>query len=117
LGLGLNGIQLILLPATARYGLMGTGVEAIALAKVDGLAAWGVLVAGIVLYGTLLASGLARRRRAGLPVSLLGGFALPLGVSALLGAAVVAMLNAHQGIPVVTLIFAALLGLGGYVLK
>lgn len=117
LGLGLNGLQLILLPETARYGLMGTGVEAIALAKVDGLAAWAVLAIGVVLYAALMLSNLARRRRAGLAVSLLGGFLLPLGVGAILAAIVVAMLNAHQGIPVVTLIFAALLGLGGYVLK
>jgi len=117
LGLGLNGLQLILLPETARYGLMGTGVETIALAKVDGLAAWAVLAIGVVLYAALMLSNLARRRRAGLSVSLFGGFLLPLGVGAILAAIVVAMLNAHQGIPVVTLIFAALLGLGGYVLK
>src|SRR5690606_40959070 len=67
LGLALNGIQLILLPETARYTLMGTGVEAIALAKVDGLAAWAVLAIGVVLYAALMLANLACRRRAGLP--------------------------------------------------
>ncbi|MBI4923332.1 MAG: ABC transporter permease [Devosia nanyangense] len=117
LGLGLNGLQLILLPTTARYGLMGTSVETIALAKIDGLAAWGVLAIGVGLYGLLVLSSIVRRRRAGLSVSMVKGLALPLVGVTLFGAVVVAILNAHQGIPVVTLVFSALLGLGGYVLN
>lgn len=117
LGLGLNGLQLILLPDTARYGLMGTSIEAIALAKVDGIAAWGVLAVGVALYSALVLSNMARRRRAGLSVPVMTGLVLPLAGGTLFGAAVVAILNAHQGIPVVALIFAILLGLGGYVLN
>lgn len=117
LGLGLNGLQLILLPETARYGLMGTPIEAIALAKIDGLAAWGVLAIGIALFAALVMSNMARRRRAGLTVPVLTGLVIPIAGGAIFGALVVAILNAHQGIPVVTLIFAALLGIGGYVLK
>ena len=36
LGLALNGLQLILLPETARYGLQGTGIEQIALTNICG---------------------------------------------------------------------------------
>ena len=43
LGLALNGLQLILLPATARYGLKGTGLEKIALTNISGVWAWVVL--------------------------------------------------------------------------
>ena len=43
LGLALNGLQLILLPETARYGLNGTGLERIALTNIAGLWAWVVL--------------------------------------------------------------------------
>ena len=36
LGLALNGLQLILLPETARYSLNGTGLEKIALTNISG---------------------------------------------------------------------------------
>jgi D-xylose transport system permease protein len=117
LGLALNGIQLILLPQTARYSLMGTGVDAIAETKVTGVASWAVLVVGLVIFAALLLSETARRKRAGLPVSTLSTLVLPLGTATVLGIAVVAILNAHQGLPLVVLIFAVLLGLGGYILK
>jgi D-xylose transport system permease protein len=117
LGLALNGIQLILLPQTARYSLMGTGVDAIAETKVTGAASWAVLVVGLVIFAALLLSEAARKKRVGLPISTLSTLVLPLGTAAVLGTAVVAILNAHQGIPLVVLIFAVLLGLGGYLLK
>lgn len=116
LGLALNGLQLILLPATARYSLMGTGVEQIAQIRIAGVTAWLALVIGLLCYGGLLMAKVASRRRAGLPVSLLGGLAFPLVAAALLGGAAVAILNLHQGIPLIVLIFAVLLGIGGFVL-
>ena len=42
---------------------------------------------------------------------------LPIAGAAAFGIVVVAILTAHQGIPLVVLIFAVLLGIGGYVLK
>ncbi|MGY4752556.1 sugar ABC transporter permease [Pannonibacter sp. Q-1] len=117
LGLALNGLQLILLPQTARYGLLGTGIENIAQIKIAGAAAWGVYIIGMVCFAALVLSGLARRKRHGLEVSMATGLVLPLGGAAVFGAVVVALLNAHQGIPLVVLVFAILLGVGGYVLK
>lgn len=117
LGLALNGLQLILLPPTARYGLMGTGIEEIAGTKVTGAASWGALAVGLVVFAALILSGIARRKRAGLETSVLGRLVLPLALGALFGIVVVTILDAHQGIPVVVLIFAILLGVGGYVLK
>jgi D-xylose transport system permease protein len=117
LSLALNGGQLLLLPQTARYGLMGTGIEKVAQIRIEGGWSWGVAAIGLLLYAALTLSNVARRRRAGLDVRLATSVALPLVVGALLGAVVVAVLNGYQGIPLMVLIFAALLGLGGYVLR
>lgn len=117
LGLGLNGLQLILLPTTARYGLMGTGIDKIALTNVSGLFSWVALAIGLAAYAALVWSDMARRRRAGLEVHAAKDFVLPLGGAAAMGAIVVSILDAHQGIPLIVLIFAALLGIGGYVLE
>ena len=116
LGLALNGLQLLLLPNTARYGLMGTGVDVIAQINVSGAYAWVTLVVGLVVYSGLILSNVARRRRAGLAVSATANVLLPVSCAAVLGIVAVAILNAHQGIPLVVLIFAVLLGIGGYVL-
>jgi len=117
LGLALNGVQLLLLPDTARFGLMGTGVEMIAQAKIAGSAAWLVLAIGLVVFSALVVSGMARRRKAGLSVPIMSGLIFPLVGGAVFGIIVVWVLNSHQGIPLVTLVFAILLGVGGYVLK
>ena len=117
LGLALNGIQLLLLPATARFGLMGTGVELIAQTTIEGIYAWLALAIGIVVLALLILSSVQRRRRVGLEVSVLHSVVLPLAVSALIGAVAVVVLNANQGIPLPVLIFAVLLGLGGYILN
>ena len=117
LGLALNGIQLLLLPATARFGLMGTGVELIAQTTIEGMYAWLAWAVGIVLLALLILSSVRRRRKVGLEVSVMHSVAIPLTVSALIGAGVVVVLNANQGIPLPVLIFAVLLGLGGYILN
>jgi D-xylose transport system permease protein len=117
LGLALNGIQLLLLPATARYGLMGTGVEYIAQTTIQGASAWVTWLIGVALLASLILSGVARRRRAGLEVSTLHSVFLPIAGAGILGAIVVLVLNANQGIPLPVLIFVFLLGIGGYVLN
>lgn len=117
LGLALNGAQLLLLPPTARYGLMGSGIEQIAQTRIEGIWAWVLLVVGLLLYVGITVSNAWRRRRVGLPVSMLSGLAAPLLGGTVLGVGVIAVLNAHQGVPLLVLIFAAMLGLGGYVLK
>jgi D-xylose transport system permease protein len=117
LGLALNGAQLLLLPATARYGLMGTGVELIAQTTISGGYAWLVWGIGTAAFGGLVFSGVARRRKAGLEVSTTSSFVFPILAAALVGAIVVFLLNANQGIPLPVLIFAVMLGIGGYVLN
>lgn len=117
LGLALNGLQLILLPATARYGLQGTGIEKIALTNIGGVWAWLVLALGIAAFAALVLSDVARRNRAGLQTPFLQAVVLPIAAAVAFGIVIVAILNANQGIPLVVLIFAVLLGLGGYVLK
>lgn len=117
LGLALNGIQLLLLPQTARYGLMGTGVEAIAQTYITGLWSWVLVAIGIAIYALLIFSNIKRRKQVGLPVALLTSAVLPLVGSALLGALCVYIFNQYNGIPLPVLIFVILLGLGGYILK
>ena len=117
LGLALNGLQLILLPETARYGLQGTGIERIALTNIAGFWAWVVLALGIAAFAALVLSDVARRNKAGLETPFLQSVVLPIAAAAAFGIAVVAILTAHQGIPLVVLIFAVLLGIGGYILK
>ncbi|MDQ6436402.1 ABC transporter permease [Mesorhizobium sp. LHD-90] len=117
LGLALNGIQLLLLPATARYGLMGTGVELIAQTTISGLYAWLAWAVGMGMLGVLILSGVERRRKAGLEVSTMNSVIVPLCAAGALGAVAVLVLNANQGIPLPVLIFAAMLGIGGYTLK
>jgi D-xylose transport system permease protein len=117
LGLALNGVQMLLLPQTARFGLLGSGVEMIAQTKIAGSAAWLVLAIGLVVFSALVVSGMARRQKAGLDVPVMSGLVFPLVGGAVFGVIVVWILNSHQGIPLVTLIFAILLGVGAYVLK
>lgn len=116
LGLALNGLQLILLPATARYDLINTGIDKIAQTNIAGWAAWATLAIGLALFAILKVSSALRRRRAGLEADMLKSVGLPLALAALFGAAFVWVLSLHQGIPLVVLIFAALLGIGGYIL-
>jgi len=117
LGLALNGAQLLLLPPTARYGLMGTGIEQIAQTRIEGMWSWALLLIGLLIYVGLTISNAMRRKRVGLPVAMLTGLAMPLIAGTVLGVIVIAVLNSHQGVPLLVLIFAAMLGLGGYVLK
>ncbi len=117
LGLALNGLQLILLPETARYSLNGTGLEKIALTNIAGFWAWVVLAIGVGVVAALVLSEVADRRKAGLETPFLRGVVTPIAAAAAFGLVVVAILNAHQGIPLVVLIFAILLGIGGYILK
>lgn len=117
LGLALNGMQLLLLPQTARYGLMNTGVEKIAQMKIAGGSAWVVFAVFLAIGAALILSSAQRRRQRGLHVRTLSSVVLPLVGSALFGAVVIAVMNSHQGIPLPTLIFAVLLMIGGYVLK
>ena len=67
--------------------------------------------------GVLILSAAQRRRNVGLHVPMMTSVILPLGGSAIFGAIVVAILNSFQGIPFITLLFVALLTIGGYVLK
>lgn len=117
LGLALNGIQLLLLPQTARYGLMGTGVEEIAQTRIEGGASWVVWLVGLAIFAVLSYTNVSRRRKVGLAASITSGLVIPLAVGGVLSAAVVYILNSHQGIPLMVLIFAVMLMIAGYILK
>lgn len=117
LGLALNGLQLILLPSTARYGLQQTGIEKIALTSISGVWAWLSLALVLLVHAAVVLSDVARRKKVGLQSPFMQTVATPIAAAAVFGVIVVAILTAHQGIPLVVLIFAVLLGIGGYILK
>jgi D-xylose transport system permease protein len=117
LGLALNGLQLILLPRTGRYNLLGTDVAAIAQISIAGLWAWAVLGVGLFVFAALAIGNLLRRKRAGLDASVLSRLVLPVAAAAIGGAAFVAILDSHQGVPLIVIIFGVLLGIAGYVVN
>ena len=104
LGLALNGAQLLLLPPTARYGLMGSGIEQIAQTNIQGNGAWGAWLVGIVIFSALSLNNVMRRKSAELPASYFGGVVMPVVIGAILSGGAVLILNAHQGIPLMVLI-------------
>lgn len=117
LGLALNGAQLLLLPQTARYGLMGTGIEQIAQTNIEGGSAWMVWVIGFAVFTVLAMTNVFRRKRVRLHVNVISELIIPVVAGAALSAGAVLILNSHHGIPLMILIFAIMLGLAGYVLK
>lgn len=117
LGLALNGLQLILLPETARYSLNGTGIERIALTNITGIWGWLIFVLAIAAFAALVLSKVSSRKKAGLETAFLKSVALPIIAAAVFGFGVVSILMANAGIPLVVLIFAVLLGIGGYILQ
>ncbi|ETX28633.1 sugar ABC transporter permease [Roseivivax isoporae] len=113
-GLVLNGIQLLLLPNTGRYNLLNTGVERLAATYVSGLAAWLLVLSGIVAIACLRLADLRDRKAEGLPTSLLGSVVTP---TALIGGAMIAILlflEGQRGLPMPVILFALLLGVMAY---
>lgn len=117
IGLALNGAQLLLLPRTGRYNLLGTGIEDIAGTMITGMWSWLALGVGLAAFAILAGSNLRQRQRSGLETSVTSYFLIPFAVSTVLGVSVVAIFNSHKGIPLVVLIFAALLAVAAYVVN
>jgi D-xylose transport system permease protein len=117
LGLALNGLQLMLLPSTGRYSLLGTGVEKIAGTSIAGVWAWVILAIGLGVFALISAWNFIQRQRAGLEASAIRLLIAPVGVAAVTGVLVVAILEQHQGVPVIAVIFAVLLALASYVVN
>ncbi|ALJ21763.1 sugar ABC transporter permease [Microbacterium sp. No. 7] len=117
LGLVLNGIQLAVLPTSGNIALLGTGIEAIAGTYVSGVWSYLVLLVAIVAFVGLKWSDHARRAAHDLPSSLSKTVITPGAIFVVVCTLLVVILNFNQGIPVPVIIFAALLGLGTYVLS
>lgn len=115
-GLMLNGLQLWLLPTSGRYSLQGNPVQDIAGTYLTGLWSWLALVIGLGALTFLRLNAVQRFRRAGIEVSQNRLLVIPVAVMAVLGAVLVLVLNANQGIPLPVVVFIALLGIGGYLL-
>lgn len=93
------------------------GIEEIAQTRIAGGWSWGLLALGLLVYVGPDSLGW-RRHQVGLPGPDGGpGSSAAAAGGAALGVTVIAVLNSHQGVPLLVLIFAAMLGLGGYVLK
>jgi len=114
-GLVLNGIQLLLLPNTGRYNLLGTGVEKIAGTYVSGSRAWIALGVGLVILAGRRINRFMRKQDAGLGGSLLLEVVVPVMSTTIFGILVVAVLLGHKGIPIPFLIFIVLLAVANYI--
>jgi D-xylose transport system permease protein len=115
-GLMLNGLQLMVLPRSGRYSVLGTGIEDIAGSYLTGLWAWStVVIAGLFVLG-LRTTAYVRNRRHGIDATIARAVVLPTVVAVAAGIIIVAVLNANQGVPVPVAIFAVILGLASYIL-
>jgi D-xylose transport system permease protein len=113
-GLVLNGIQLVLLPNTGRYNLLGTGIEKIAGTYISGSWAWLTLVICIIILGGRRINRYIGKREAGLGSSISKDIAIPIMSIFFLGVVVVGILLGHKGIPMPFLIFIVLLAIAHY---
>ncbi|MFG1921805.1 sugar ABC transporter permease [Cryptosporangium sp. NPDC048952] len=116
-GLMLNGTQLILLPTSGRYSVLGTGLEKIAGTFVTGLWSWLCVLAAVAAVAGLRWTSYQRNRRHEIEVSLVSTVVIPIAVTLVAGLVLVGVLNANEGIPVPVLIFAVLLAAASYLLN
>ena len=116
LGLVLNGVQLMLLPDSGRYSLLGTGIEDIAGTFLTGIWSWAFLAVAVAAVALLALSRHTRNRRFDIESSFVRIVLLPVSASAVIGGLLVAALNTSQGVPMPVVIFTVLLGLAGYLL-
>ncbi len=114
-GLVLNGVQLLLLPRTGRYNLLGTGVEKIAGTYISGTPAWSLVLAGLAIFTALQASTLVARRRAGLEASALRLLILPITIVGTLAIATLLFLSQRNGLPMPLILFVAIVAIATFV--
>jgi D-xylose transport system permease protein len=114
MGLVLNGTQLVMLPRTGRYNLLGTGVERIAATNVTGVAAWFTALVAIGGYAYIRYSTYQSKGQFDVDRSLLRDLLAPVLVVAAISAVTVAVLTSHKGIPSPVLIFIGMLAVAGY---
>lgn len=117
LGLVLNGIQLMLLPDSGRYSLLGTGIEAIAGTYLDPMLSWAFLVIAVLAIAGLSLNKHARNKANDVESPFGKVVLLPVGAVLIIGAVLVAALNSSQGVPLPVVIFVVLLALAGYILN
>ena len=114
-GLVLNGLQLVLLPRTGRYNLLGTGVEKIAGTYVTGTSAWVFVIAGLAAFFGLRLTTLLSRKRAGLDTPVLRTLVFPLLITGTLAIATLLLLEGRNGLPMPLIIFIAILSVTSYI--
>jgi D-xylose transport system permease protein len=115
-GLMLNGLQLMTLPRSGRYNLLKTGIDNIAGSYLTGVNSWACVAVAVVFVLGLRLTAHVRRLRHEIPSSLVRSVAVPTVATAVAGCAIVAVLDANEGVPVPVAIFAVLLGAASYVL-
>jgi D-xylose transport system permease protein len=111
----LQGVLLQLLPRTGQIPLAGTAVELVTGSYLVAVTGYLVALAATALVGLLLFQTYRNNQRQQHPTSLLRRVVLPT-IACLIGSlAVVALLNAHRGVPVAVLILLGSLGVMAYV--
>lgn len=113
-GLVLNGVQLLLLPRTGRYNLLGTGVEKIAATFISGALAWVLVLIGLALFTALRMSTIVARRRAGLDAPLARLLIMPVVLVGGLAIATLLLLSERNGLPMPLILFVTIVGIAAY---
>jgi D-xylose transport system permease protein len=116
-GLILNGLQLIALPTSGRYTLLGSGIEKIAGSYLTGAKSWACVVVAVVLVLVLRFTAHRHRQQNSVDSSLVRTVVVPAAVALVASVVLVSILNANQGVPVPVAIFAGLIAVATYVLK
>ena len=114
-GLVLNGVQLLLLPRTGRYNLLGTGVENIAATFISGALAWVLVLIGLALFTALRMSTIVARRRAWLEAPLARLLIMPVVLVGGLAIATLLLLSERNGLPMPLILFVTIVGIAAYV--
>lgn len=111
----LQGVLLQLLPRTGQIPLAGTVVELVTGSYLVAVTGYVVAVAATALVGLLLFQTYRHNLRQEHPTSLLRRVLLPTAACLAGSVAVVALLNAHRGVPVAVLVLLGSLGVMAYV--
>ncbi|MFC9363698.1 sugar ABC transporter permease, partial [Rhodococcus sp. NPDC057014] len=116
-GLVLNGFQLMLLPTSGQYNLLGTGIDKIAGTYVTGVFSWLTVVVAVAVVLGLRLTSYRRKIAHEITASLVREVVIPTVVTAVAGVVIVAVLDANEGVPMPVVIFAALLAVAAYTLN
>ncbi|CAN5372905.1 ABC transporter permease [soil metagenome] len=113
--LALGGVLLLCLPQSGQITLAGNPLGSIAGSYLPALGGWGAAIVATLLTLWFFASRHRSRSAKQLPSSLVRNVVVPVAAVVVLSIAIVLILNAHRGVPIMFAILVAIVGLFAYV--